>query len=709
MLDHCRLRQVVSGVEATLLDRVTLDDLATAPGDAYLDLWYGQDDTSGYLNYTAHGAYYDSNALRAAWPSIAYARVLHADDGRAAIQYWLFYYYNDWYNKHEGDWEMIQVELDATGQPTRAIYAQHHGGSVRPWSAVEKTDGTHPHAYVALGSHATYFVGDTLYPAGEDIGNVRVDVYDRTGRADPIIPAIQLISDTDPAWLVFAGRWGERAFGDFAGPTGPAQKGTQWSDPFAWADLQPSDAARWYHRHVRGEARGLSEAASLSLSPVASVEKIVESAGRRQTIVAFDPLDPALDYQLRLQTQQTLSPTLLVEWPDALAGTIARREYSLELPMGASAELRLCRSCDFRLNVDTDGDGVSDASLRPGRSSVSRVDFDPPESVVFYLPPEQIIGGLLIALLAAVVPSVGYALGVWWLDRYEKEPKRLLIATFLWGALPGALIALAARFLVAGTFAPVITESVKAVGVWIVFIRYRREFDDLLDGIVYGAMTGLGFAMMTNFVSYAIGFLFGGLEFLRARVLLNGIAFGLSEAYYGAVIGIGFGVSRWAADPPLRKTAPFLGLSAAILLHLFNDFWRGLAVGAQSGLVAIPFLATWVGIVAVVAIAILSIRKEQATIRTQLKDEIERGTFTPNEYFYLSTPRRRSQQLFNAARRGPADLARSIRLQNLAAQLAFRRQELALAGQDPEADADVRDLRQRIAALQPVRRARDHR
>jgi hypothetical protein len=33
--------------------------------------------------------------------------------GRLALQYWLFYVYNDWNNLHEGDWEMIQLVFDA--------------------------------------------------------------------------------------------------------------------------------------------------------------------------------------------------------------------------------------------------------------------------------------------------------------------------------------------------------------------------------------------------------------------------------------------------------------------------------------------------------------------------------------------------------------------------------------------------------------------
>ncbi|MGH9201205.1 MAG: hypothetical protein ACRD2A_08225, partial [Vicinamibacterales bacterium] len=362
MLEQARLRQTISGVEATVLEPITIAELASAPADAYCDLWYGQDDTSGYLNYTAQGSYYDLNGLLDAYPVTAYARVVHADDGRVAIQYWLFYYYNDWYNKHEGDWEMVQVELDALGQPARAVYAQHHGGTARPWDAIGKVGETHPQAYVALGSHATYFAGDTLFPQRADVGNVRIDVYDRTGRVDPVTPNIQMITDTDPAWLAFAGRWGERAFGDFSGPAGPAQKGIQWSDPFRWGN-QRSDAATWYHRNVRVEIAEPPGVAALTLSNPFDADIIVEE--ERQTIVVHDRPDPSLGYDLSLQARQAFSSTLILEWPDVIAGRIVRRQYGLSLSAGASVTTRVCQACDFVLDVDSNGDGTADRRVLP--------------------------------------------------------------------------------------------------------------------------------------------------------------------------------------------------------------------------------------------------------------------------------------------------------------------------------------------------------
>src|SRR5258706_13058636 len=47
----------------------------------------------------------------------------------------------------------------------------------------------------------------------------------------------------------------------------------------------------------------------------------------------------------------------------------------------------------------------------------------------------------ITAILAAALPTAVYSLLLWWLDRYEKEPLPLILAAFLWGALPAFALA----------------------------------------------------------------------------------------------------------------------------------------------------------------------------------------------------------------------------------------------------------------------------
>ena len=86
--------------------------------------------------------------------------------GQLALQYWLFYTYNDWNNLHEGDWEMIQLLFEAadagealTEEPVAVGYSQHEGAERADWGdeKLELVDGRRPVVYPAEGSHANFF------------------------------------------------------------------------------------------------------------------------------------------------------------------------------------------------------------------------------------------------------------------------------------------------------------------------------------------------------------------------------------------------------------------------------------------------------------------------------------------------------------------------------------------------------------------------
>ena len=75
-----------------------------------------------------------------------------AHPGRLALQYWLFYAYNDWNNLHEGDWEMIQLVFDADDAramrsrraPTRSATASTKGPRRRTGAPTSSTSSTAP-------------------------------------------------------------------------------------------------------------------------------------------------------------------------------------------------------------------------------------------------------------------------------------------------------------------------------------------------------------------------------------------------------------------------------------------------------------------------------------------------------------------------------------------------------------------------------------
>ena len=227
-------------------------------GPTAVDLFGGSEEL--YLDFPGRprdpGCDYerDNRRLQQGRQAVTYARIV-LEDGfdELALQYWFFYYFNDWNNTHEGDWEMIQLAFAATsteealGQtPIRIAYSQHSGGQVLPWDDEKlQREGEHPIVYPAAGSHANYFEPETYLGRAEQGAGFGCD--DTSSPHRRIELEVRLMPDavSDPAdeyaWLTFEGRWGQLESGHFSGPTGPNRK-EKWDKPFTWEQgLRSSD------------------------------------------------------------------------------------------------------------------------------------------------------------------------------------------------------------------------------------------------------------------------------------------------------------------------------------------------------------------------------------------------------------------------------------------------------------------------------------
>jgi hypothetical protein len=189
----------------------------------------------------------DFRALREAGkaPAVTYAHIAR-EPGVAgfALQYWFYWYFNQFNDLHESDWEGMQLwftvatpEQALTVGPSQIVLFQHAGGEHVDWDAdkVEK-QGTHPVVYPAAGSHATYY-SSALY-LGNGQGGSGVGCDDTTKPLTTVQPRAVLtpdvpVSDGAFAWLTFTGRWGQLEAGFNNGPTGPNTK-AQWRDPYTW-------------------------------------------------------------------------------------------------------------------------------------------------------------------------------------------------------------------------------------------------------------------------------------------------------------------------------------------------------------------------------------------------------------------------------------------------------------------------------------------
>lgn len=178
---------------------------------------------------------------------VVYTHVVQQADtpDQLAVQYWFYWYYNDWNNKHESDWEFIQVLFDAStvaealdSEPIAVGYAQHEGGEKADWNSDKfERDGTHPVVYPSAGSHASYFTSSTMLgrKGTEGFGCDTTLGPSVTTRPDIITLPDSAGPDDEFAWLGFTGRWGERQSGPFNGPTGPTTK-PRWDAPIDWHD-----------------------------------------------------------------------------------------------------------------------------------------------------------------------------------------------------------------------------------------------------------------------------------------------------------------------------------------------------------------------------------------------------------------------------------------------------------------------------------------
>lgn len=193
----------------------------------------------------------DSRTFNTGRSPTTYAHIVEhagheADDGRLVIEYWFFWYFNDWNNKHEGDWEGIQVVFDVPTiaealetAPVAVGYAQHEGGQRADWNddTLER-DGDRPIVYPSAGSHASYLGSAVFLGRGASEGFGCDDTGGDTSTIDPDVVMLpdRATGPGDPfAWLEFRGHWGERQSGPYNGPTGPASKG-RYRQPIAWQD-----------------------------------------------------------------------------------------------------------------------------------------------------------------------------------------------------------------------------------------------------------------------------------------------------------------------------------------------------------------------------------------------------------------------------------------------------------------------------------------
>jgi len=319
---------------------------------------------------------------------------------------------------------------------------------------------------------------------------------------------------------------------------------------------------------------------------------------------------------------------------------------------------------------------------------------------------------LLVGLVSATLPVPFYLLLVLWIDRYEAEPFWMLATAFFWGALVAVFFAFllntvsgvavtvltnsmrAGRTFGAVISAPIVEESSKALILLIFFLWKKDEFDGVIDGIVYAAMAGLGFAMTENIQYYGRAMMEGGSGTLTLVFILRGALAPFSHPMFTSFTGIGLGLARQTRNTAVKLIAPPLGLLAAISMH---SIWNGSGVLFGGGAFVLTYILIMIPAFFIMLVVIaLALRREGQVVREYLAADFQGGLLTPEEYKRLGSITGRMGTSFNALSRGGYSQWRAARqLNQTASELAFHRSRVARG-------ITAADAREREAAYQLV-------
>jgi len=184
---------------------------------------------------------------------------------------------------------------------------------------------------------------------------------------------------------------------------------------------------------------------------------------------------------------------------------------------------------------------------------------------------------VVVLIFIALAPCLFLLWYFYHRDKYEPEPKKLIIKIFLLGALmviPGMIIetilisglntitrGIINIFIMSFIIIAPTEELLKffAVKRWI----YRSlEFDEVMDGIVYTVAASLGFATVENII-YVITHGIG-VGIARAFLAIPG------HAFFGAIMGFYLGRARLNKEK--EKKLIIQGILLAILFHGLYDF-----------------------------------------------------------------------------------------------------------------------------------------
>ncbi len=322
----------------------------------------------------------------------------------------------------------------------------------------------------------------------------------------------------------------------------------------------------------------------------------------------------------------------------------------------------------------------------------------------------------LASVFMGFAPMLVLAYIVYWLDRYEKEPVPLLTVVFFWGAVVaagGAYIIntvlgmgfylftgseVAADIATGSLIAPVVEEILKGLAVVIVFLFYRREFDSILDGIIYAGIAALGFAATENAIYIYRGWESGGWDGFWQLVFIRVIIVGWQHPFYTAFFGIGLAVARLNRNTLTRVAAPLLGLGMAIFTHSLHNTLATIPVFGELTCV-LGTLLDWSGWLFMGLFILYMIWREGRLLTLHLREEVQAGLISPAQYKTAASTLGQSMAKLAALFGG--NYTATTRFYQICGELAHKKEQLHKVGNESNNTGIIAAYRAELAKLAP--------
>ncbi|HEX8998767.1 MAG TPA: PrsW family glutamic-type intramembrane protease [Blastocatellia bacterium] len=261
----------------------------------------------------------------------------------------------------------------------------------------------------------------------------------------------------------------------------------------------------------------------------------------------------------------------------------------------------------------------------------------------------------VIAGVTAFVPAAIYLGMFLWLDRYDPEPVRNLAFAFAWGAMVAIFVSGVVNELFKLTFeddfltsvisAPLVEEGSKAMGVLLIALLFRRDFDSVVDGIIYAGVVALGFATMENVGYYGDSLVKEGAPGLIGTFIVRGLFAPFSHVLFTCMTGIGIGIARETHTPVLRVVAPLIGYCVAMFLHAL---WNTLA-SFSAGVFWLGYLLLELPLfLGMICVIVVMVRREGRILKQMLATEVEKGLISREQLETAISVFRRSRWVLSA-------------------------------------------------------------